>query len=71
MCQALGINKVVLQGISALKTEGMFRARIEDTDSRRILLQNTSNLRQMEKYRNMYINRDLNSHLQPEATAER
>ena len=59
MCQALGINKVLLQGISALKTEGMFRAQIEDTDSRRILLQNTRNLRQTEKYRNMYINRDL------------
>ena len=58
ICQVLNIDRVVLNSVVALKVKGLFRCRIDDDEKSRALLQNVKNLRNIDKYKSVFIDRD-------------
>ena len=59
VCHEISIDMVLLQNVYALNKEGLYRAKVDNDERRRKLLQYVKKLRHMEKYRTMFINRDL------------
>ena len=56
---ALNIDRVILQNVQSLNTRGLFRVMIENSEGRRNLLENAKKLKNVNRFRNIYINRDL------------
>ena len=71
ICKVLSIDRVALKKVATLKTKGLFRCQIEDDERRKILLQNVKKLRNIEKYRRVYIDRDLTYQQRQELKARR
>ena len=63
MCHKISIDRVLLQNVNALNKEGLYRAKVDTDERRKKLLQNVKKLKHLEKYKTMFINRDL-SYLQ-------
>ena len=60
VCHEISIDRVLLQNVYALNKKGLYRAKVDNDEGRRKFLQNVKKLiRHLEKYRTMFINRDL------------
>ena len=59
ICLILNVDVFELEGLIKIDNTGLFRAKVLDRDLRSALLSNARNLRKIDQYKSVYIQRDL------------